>query len=366
MKPNRPFLSVIVPAHQGAKLLPRSLECMIASDLSRECWELIVVDDASSDETALVAARYADTVVRLPGRPHGPAYARNRGFEVARGENIVFTDADVCVHTDTLRRFAEVFHCEPDVSAVFGSYDDDPSEKGLVTEYRNLLHHFVHQQNAGDAQTFWAGCGAVRASVFRQAGMYDEWHYPRPQIEDIELGHRICAMGHRIALRPDIKGTHLKRWTLQQVIRTDLNDRGVPWTRLLIMQGQAIKSRSLNLRTIERINTVLVALMLFFVLAAAFRLEPEWLLAAALCMVPVVISNARLYGFFLRSRGALFMFGVIPLNLLYYALNSLSFAFGWLLHETVGGPRPDPAVDAFSEVGVQTWPPVPAKRKLPA
>ncbi|MGI9076783.1 MAG: glycosyltransferase [Gemmatimonadaceae bacterium] len=366
MKPDRPYLSVIVPAHQGAGVLPRSLSSLAASDLSRECWELIVVDDASTDETALIAARYADTVVRLPGRPHGPAYARNRGFEVARGEIVVFTDADVSVHVDTLRRFAEVFCNEPEVSAVFGAYDDEPAEKGLITEYRNLLHHYVHHQNAGEAETFWAGCGAVRTAVFRKAGMYDEWHYSRPQIEDIELGHRIRAIGHRISLRPEIQGKHLKRWTLRQVIRTDLNDRGVPWTRFLIMQGQAITSRALNLRTIERINTALVALVIFFTLGAAFRLDPRWLVPAALCLLPIVLSNAQLYGFFLRSRGLLFMLGVIPLNLMYYALNIVSFAFGWLLHGTVGGPRPDPAVDAFSEVGVQTWPPVPVKRKISA
>ncbi|MBA3560511.1 MAG: glycosyltransferase family 2 protein [Gemmatimonadaceae bacterium] len=366
MKPSRPFLSVIMPAHQGAAMLPRSLSSLMASDLPRESWELIVVDDASTDETALIAAGYADTVVRLPGRPHGPAYARNRGFEVSRGEIVVFVDADVSLHVDTLRRFAEVFCQEPDVSAVFGSYDDEPAEKGLITEYRNLLHHYVHHRNVGDAETFWAGCGAVRSAVFRKAGMYDEWHYSRPQIEDIELGHRIRAIGHRIALRPEIQGKHLKRWTLRQVIRTDLNDRGVPWTRFLIMQGEAITSRTLNLRTIERINTALVALMIFFILGAAFRLDLRWLIPAAFCLLPVIVSNRQLYGFFLRNRGALFMLGVIPLNLLYYALNNVSFAFGWLLHGTVGGPRPDPAVDAFAELGVQTWPPVPAKRKISA
>ena len=347
-------------------MLPRSLSSLSASDLPRECWELIVVDDASTDETAIVAAGYADIVVRLPGRPHGPAYARNRGFEVARGEIIVFADADVSVHVDALRRFAEVFCSEPDVSAVFGAYDNEPAEKGLITEYRNLLHHYVHHQNQGDAETFWAGCGAIRADVFRKAGMYDEWHYPRPQIEDIELGHRIRAMGHRISLRPEIQGKHLKRWTLSQVIRTDLNDRGVPWTRFLIMQGQAITSRTLNLRTIERINTALVAFMILLVLGAVLTMDPRWMIPAALCLLPVVLSNSRLYGFFLRSRGVLFMLGVIPLNLMYYMLNNVSFAFGWLLHGTVGGPRPDPAVDAFSEVGVQTWPPVPARRKVSA
>jgi hypothetical protein len=366
MSPHRPYLSVIVPAHNGAGVLPRALESLIGSDLPRECWELIVVDDASTDDTSLIAARYADTVVRLPGKPHGPAYARNRGCEVARGDAVVFVDADVCVHRDTLRRFAHVFHSEPDVAAVFGSYDLEPEGRGIVSQYRNLLHHYVHHRNAGDAETFWAGCGAVRADVFRAVGMYDEWHYSRPQVEDIELGNRIRAHGHRIVLRPEIQGTHLKRWTLRQVVLTDLNDRGVPWTRLLIMQGQAVKSRALNLRPIEKVKTVLVGLSLLFIFVAAARMDARWLLAAAGALVPVLLWNIGLYAFFLRHRGLGFTLAVVPLNLVYYVINAFSFATGWLLHETVGAPRPDPTIEAFAEVGVETWPPVPTRRRISA
>ncbi|HEU4565820.1 MAG TPA: glycosyltransferase family A protein [Gemmatimonadaceae bacterium] len=366
MNPQRPYLTIIVPAYNAAGVLARSLEALAASDLPRECWELIVVDDASTDDTAIVAARHADAVVRLPGKPHGPAYARNRGFEIARGDVVVFVDADVCVHRDTLRRFAHVMHDEPDIAAVFGSYDDEPEGRGIVSQYRNLLHHYVHHLNAGDAETFWAGCGAIRSTVFRDVGMYDEWHYSRPQIEDIELGHRIRARGCRIVLRPEIQGSHLKRWTFRQVVRTDLADRGVPWTRLLITQGAAMKSRALNLRTVEKVKTAFVGLSLLSLFAAAFTMQARWLLAAVLLALPVVLSNLGLYLFFLRRRGVLFTLAVIPLNLMYYVLNAVSFAFGWLLHETVGAPRPDPTVEAFAEVGVETWPPVPTKRSLSA
>ncbi|HUF30744.1 MAG TPA: glycosyltransferase family A protein [Gemmatimonadaceae bacterium] len=366
MSPEHPYLSVVVPAHNGGAVLRQSLAALAASDLPRECWELIVVDDASEDETAVVAARYADTVVRLPGRPHGPAYARNRGFELCRGENVVFVDADVLVHTDTLRLFAEALATEPDISAVFGSYDDRPPAKGIVSEYRNLLHHYVHHQNAGDAETFWAGCGAIRSGVFLQAGMYDEWHYSRPQIEDIELGHRIRALGHRIVIRPEIQGSHLKRWSLWQVIKTDLNDRGVPWTRLLMTKSAGMRTATLNLRVVEKVNTALVALAWLCMGLALLFVNAAWLLPAALWLLPVLVTNVRLYAFFARIRGMRFALAVIPLNLLYYSLNIVSFTFGWLLHETVGAPRPDPTVEAYAEVGLETWPPVPTKRSVSA
>jgi glycosyltransferase involved in cell wall biosynthesis len=180
-----PYLSVIMPAHNAAAFLPRVMDALQASDLSRENWELVVVDDASKDETASVAARYADTVVRLPNRPHGPAYARNRGVEASRGDIVMFLDSDVVVHSTTLRRMVEVLRASPAVGAVFGSYDAAPADRGCVSQYRNLLHHYVHQRNGGESETFWAGAGAIRRTVFDEAGMFVDWHYMRPKIEDI-------------------------------------------------------------------------------------------------------------------------------------------------------------------------------------
>ncbi|MGI8497099.1 MAG: glycosyltransferase [Gemmatimonadaceae bacterium] len=356
-----PYFSVIVPAYNAAGLLPRSLAALTASDLPRDCWELIVVDDASSDDTSAIAARFADTVVRLPGRPNGPAYARNRGFEVARGECIVFVDADVCVHPDALLRFARIFATEPDVAAVFGAYDTRPAARTLVSEYRNLLHHFVHLQCAGDAETFWAGCGAVRRDAFQDAGMYNEWHYSTPQVEDIELGHRLRARGYRIVLRPKIQGTHLKRWILRDLISTDLKSRGVPWMRLLIKRGAVTSTETLNLRAREKLSTGLVGLSVLFLLIAIVQPRTLWFALAGGAVVPVLILNASLFAFFVRQRGVLFALATVPLRLLFYVVSGASVPLGYFLHETVGEPRPDPVVEAFAEVGQRSWPPVPMR-----
>jgi cellulose synthase/poly-beta-1,6-N-acetylglucosamine synthase-like glycosyltransferase len=357
-----PQLSVIVPVRNGVSVLPRSLGALLESDLERARWELIVVDDASTDDSARVADWYADLVLQLPERALGPAYARNRGCDVARGEIVVFVDADVCVHRDTLRRFADLFD-DATIGAAFGSYDTRPPAAGLVSQYRNLLHHYVHQQNAGDAETFWAGCGAVRRSAFVEADMFDEWHFPRPQIEDIELGGRIRALGHRIILAPEIQGTHLKRWTLTGMIRTDLFDRGVPWTRLLVQRSAALRAGSLNLQPIEKIKTALVCLACLLVALAAVTVDARWLMGAGFALLAVLASSYDVYAFFLRARGWRFAFAVVPLNLMYYALNGVSATFGWLLHHLVGEPRPDPVIEAFSEVGMVRHPPLPTRRR---
>jgi len=357
-----PFMSVIVPVYQGAHVLPRCLSALRASEMPRGSWELIIVDDASTDATALIAAEFADAVVRLPDRPRGPAYARNRGVELARGEIVVFVDADVCVHTDALRKFTSVLANEPEVSAVFGAYDTQPEAPQLVSQYRNLLHHFVHSQSAGDAETFWGGCGAIRRDVFMEAGRYDEWSYPRPQIEDVELGHRVRSLGHRIILRPDIQCTHLKRWTLRGFVTGDFRDRGVPWTRMLIQQGLATKSRTLNLRTVEKLNTMLVWLSMVLLLGAAIWRTWTPAILAAISFSIVLILNLPLYGFFFRTRGVLFALAVAPLHTLYYLNNGFAVLYGWTLHHLFGEPMPDPTTQAYAEVGVEMWPPVPTKK----
>ena len=356
-----PFLSVIVPAWNGAGVLPRCLEALMASDFPRDCWELVVVDDASTDDTAAIAAPYADAIVRLPGRPHGPAYARNRGFEAIRGDVVVFVDADVCVHPDTLRRFAWIFAREHDVGAVFGSYDLAPAADGVISQYRNLLHHYVHHQNPGDAETFWAGCGAVRSTVFSEVGRFDEWHYVRPQIEDIELGHRIREHGYRILLEPSIQGTHLKRWTFRNVVTTDFRDRGVPWTRLLVQGGGEHRNQALNLQTVEKVKVALMWLAVLGILAGLVLRDARIVAGGLAAVLPVLWLSRRLYGFFRRTRGTWFMLRIIPLHLFYYFLNGVSVIWGVVLHHLLGEPAPPADIQAFSEVGVKKWPPVPRR-----
>jgi GT2 family glycosyltransferase len=268
----------------------------------------------------------------------------------------------VCVHTDTLRKFTAVLANEPDVSAVFGAYDTQPEAPQLVSQYRNLLHHFVHSQSAGEAETFWGGCGAIRREVFMEAGRYDEWSYPRPQIEDVELGHRVRALGHRILLRPEIQCTHLKRWTLRGFVAGDFRDRGVPWTRMLIQQGLATKSRTLNLRTVEKLNTALVWLSMALLLAAAIWRSWKPVPWAGATFALVIILNRELYSFFMRTRGVLFALAVLPLHTLYYLNNGFAVLYGWALHHLFGDPMPDATTQAYAEVGVEMWPPVPSKK----
>lgn len=282
--------------------------------------ELIVVDDASSYGSRALAQQAGVRLVRVEQGPRGLAYARNRGAEAASGDMLVFVDADVAVHSDTLARIERTFAEEPQLDALFGSYDDQPQAEGLVSRYKNLLHHYVHQHGQRRASTFWAGCGAIRRQLFLACGGFDE-SYERPCIEDIELGVRLRSAGYRIRLCQDVQVTHLKRWTLAGLLRSDIRDRAVPWTRL-ILREKSFPS-DLNLSAAGRVSAVAAWGGLFGLL---FGFWQAWTgVLGLLSLMLLVALNAKLYHFFARHGGVRFAAGAAALHALYLLYSSAVF-----------------------------------------
>ncbi|MBC7316506.1 MAG: glycosyltransferase family 2 protein, partial [Chloroflexi bacterium] len=153
-------LAVIIPVYNGREYLVHCLAAIKRS--SRMPDELLVVDDGSTDGSGTLAAEMGACALRLGERPQGPAVARNRAATICQADILVFVDADVALHSDALSRMEAYLEAHPEVSALFGSYDDAPTAPGLVSRYKNLFHHYTHQHSRREASTFWAGCGAIR------------------------------------------------------------------------------------------------------------------------------------------------------------------------------------------------------------
>jgi GT2 family glycosyltransferase len=324
---NPVVISVVVPVHDNAADLGECLRALAGAGA-----EVIVVDDASRDHSAAVAAQLGARVVRLE-RNGGAGAARNAGVRHATGDVLVFVDSDVVVAPDTVARLAEVLARNPDVGAVFGSYDTRPRAPGLVSQYRNLLHHFVHQEGAGEAASFWAGCGAVRRRAFERVGGFDEGAHVRG-IEDIELGYRLRAAGERIRLVPAIQATHLKRWTLAAVLRTDAFMRALPWSRLLLARRHA--HDHLNVRRSQRASVALT--MLATALAPVALAIPAATALAGAAALGMLVLNRRLLAFFARVRGPGFAIAAVPLLWLHYLESGLCYAWAIVEQRVRGGP----------------------------
>jgi GT2 family glycosyltransferase len=315
-------VSIIVPVYnQGVELA----QCLSALEASADPdSEIIVVDDASTDEVPAAADRGRVLVFRLP-KNSGPAAARNHGARHARGDILFFVDADVVVAPGAVERVKRVLADEPAVAAMFGSYDASPRAGGVVSQYRNLLHHFVHQHGNPEASTFWAGCGAVRRTVFEEVGGFDQARFPRSSIEDIELGYRLHRAGHRIRLDKALQATHLKRWRLPSYIWTDISRRAIPWARLI--QESGVAPDDLNLKRDQRLSAALAG---FACLSLAFTpLRSSMGLAAAAALIGVVAVNRAFFGFLFRQRGLVFAAACLPLHVLYYLYSAGAYALVW-------------------------------------
>jgi GT2 family glycosyltransferase len=321
----KPTYSVIIPATDQPATLPACLEAIAAAEDPPA--EVIVVDGPAG---------------------MGPAGARNAGSTRATGSILIFIDSDVAVHPDVFKRIRAAFEAEPELAAIFGSYDDEPSMHGIVSTFRNMLHHYVHQNSGGLATTFWAGLGAVRREAFVKVDGFDEWRFRSPSVEDIELGLRLASAGGMIRLDPEIQGTHLKRWQLRTMLVTDLFYRGMPWTALMLDRGP--QAARLNMRGSHGLAAVA------FTLGLAAMAFGRTRLAAPLAGLYLAI-NMRFYGLMLRRAGiqgaaaavALLAvhnaaaLGSAPLGVVAFAGDRISRAgpgHGLVLH---GAPRGEPA-----------------------
>jgi GT2 family glycosyltransferase len=323
-------LAVIVPFHRNLQQLRQCLtalrEAGSALPSTAELSDLIVAADGAVDDPAEVAAAAGARVVTIAG-PRGPAVARTIGAATAAGDLLVFVDTDVVAHTDSLTRLAALFVADPDLGAAFGAYDEAPADPGFFSQCRNLAHSYIHQRGNREAQTFWAGLGAIRANVFAAVGGFDE-RFTHPSVEDIDLGYRLRMAGFRIVLDPEIRGKHLKRWTLRSSVMSDIWDRGIPWTQLLKRYGTL--NNDLNITFAYRACVVLAYLVVMSLIAS-------WWRPVLLGVVPVGLGalwflDRQYYRFFVTRRGLPFALGWFPFHVLHHLCNGLSFVIGTMLY----------------------------------
>jgi len=331
---NEITLSVIVPVHHGGENFRRCLSGIGAAVPPAN--EIIVVADGDTDGSWRFAKEFGAQVMRIPVR-QGPAYARNLGAQSAQGDILFFIDADVVIAPDAISKVKSSFSNNPQLAALFGSYDDEPGERNFLSQYKNLIHHYVHQRSREEASTFWAGCGAIRRQIFMEFGGFDE-SYRKPSVEDIELGYRLKRAGYHIRLSKSLQVKYLKRWGIISLTKSDFFDRALPWTELILRDRQFVND--LNLRFSSRLSVMLTYGFLLALIGGLWW--PGLFAVACILILSLLIINAPVYGFFLQKRGLWFMIRTLPWHGFYYFYSGLAFAIGlsWSLLFRHRSPKP--------------------------
>lgn len=314
MNKNELFISVIIPTYNCKNYLVHSLPHIKKSDYPH--FELIIVDNHSTDGSRELAEKYADTVLELDEK-WSPGRARNRGAQASRGSVLFFVDADVQIAPDTISRIMKILKENSGIAAVFGSYDENPFSENFLSQYKNLLNHFIHQNSNTEAKTFWTGCGAIRKDIFFETdGFSDNF------LEDVELGHQLWVKGKKIKLLKELQVKHLKEYDFVTLLKSDILQRARPWTKLAFEKGLPY---DLNFKLSHRISGIVICL-LFLCLIFIWR----WNLLVFVSIVLASILfhlNRNLYSFFLKKRGIKFTVPAVFLHWFYFFYSSVTFAF---------------------------------------
>jgi GT2 family glycosyltransferase len=191
-------VSVIVPARDAEATLGACLDALAVQHVQGERAELIIVDDGSRDRTRAVAQR--GDVRILCGAGRGPAAARNIGARCARGDILVFLDADTMPRPGWLSEMLAPF-ADPLVIAVKGRYHTQ--QRGLVPRFAQLEFEdkYARLERAARIDFVDTGTAAYRRDAFLESGGFDE-AFAVPSAEDVELAFRLSAAGARFVFNP--------------------------------------------------------------------------------------------------------------------------------------------------------------------
>jgi GT2 family glycosyltransferase len=189
-------ITVIVPVYNGSQTLPDCLEALQRQ--THPPHEVIVVDDGSTDDTAIVAERFGVKV--LSQAQAGPAAARNRGARAAQGDILLFTDADCAPAPGWSERLLAPF-ADPAVAGAKGEYRT--RQRGLVPRFVQQEYQDRYDRMAGRSQIDFVDTysAAYRRDLFLATGGFDATFHTA-SVEDQEFSFRLVAGGHRLVYVP--------------------------------------------------------------------------------------------------------------------------------------------------------------------
>ncbi|MDZ7640508.1 MAG: glycosyltransferase [Desulfurivibrio sp.] len=296
-----PLLSVIIPCHNGAATLGACLEALqaaaqpplpAATQCPDQVWplgphgfEVVVVDDASTDDTAAIGERYPCRLLKLPSQ-RGASAARNIGAAAARGKILFFIDADCLVEPTTLQTVIAVADRHGRQWIIGGTYSLTPADRFFCSRWQAaFIHHFESKRQRPDYIATHAMI--IHAATFAASGGFPEDFLPI--IEDVEFSHRLRRQGLALAMEPSLQVRHVFHYTPRRWLANAWR-KSRYWTiyslsqqDLLSDSGTASHELKLNVAVLA---TTALLLLLWMVLG---WLRPEWPAAYTLWLAAALV-----------------------------------------------------------------------------
>lgn len=290
--------SVVIPAHNSRATLERCIRCILGSRFD-EPYELIVVDDASRDDTPDIAGRLGAKVIRNQ-ECRGPAFARNLGAKFAEGGILIFIDSDVLIFEDTLQKIDDFFRAEKDFSALSCNFDPACEMKDPVSRYKHFYTGYCFLNQPREVCWAFSATLAVRKDAFEKAGGFDEG---ARVLEDELFGRKLSRKGYRIAFGRRVWVRHVRYYSffdfLREEVRRSRAFAGIKAADFL----NGTKHKKDNVAA-----SVKFSLILFPFLLAGVFYAPRNFLFGALMLAVFCAGNAGFFSACKKQFGAKFMF----------------------------------------------------------
>jgi len=205
-----PDVSVVIPAYNASQTIGECLAALAEQTVPRARYEVIVVDDGSTDDTAVLATSFGARVLRQANM--GPAAARNRGVDAARGEVILFTDADCAPAPHWIEQMLAPL-ADPGISGSKGVYrtrQRSLAARFIQIEYEERYDHTAKHTYIDFVDTYAA---AYRRNALLESGGFST-RFPFASVEDQELSFRLARAGHRLVFNPQavVYHQHPESW----------------------------------------------------------------------------------------------------------------------------------------------------------
>lgn len=292
-------ISIVIPNYNMASTVGKCLEAAYASDYRN--FEVVVVDDCSDDNSVEIIGKYPCSLIRLEKRS-GTSAARNAGANSSTGDLIFFIDADCLVLEDTLSVINKTFSSLGPEVVVGGTYTKMPYDRKFCSIFQSVFVNYFETKKVEDVDYIAAHAMVIDARKFRESGGFPDFYLPI--IEDVAYGHKLRAIGCRLAMNPGIQVRHIFHFSLPASIRNAFRKSYYWCLYSLRVKDMFVDSgcASLELKADVAMNFLSVLSLVLWVLAQ----NPLFLSLPPVLFLLNAFVNRGLIKAFHRTNGPLF------------------------------------------------------------
>ena len=318
-----PLISVIVPAHNCESTLEK---CLIAlRQSSFDDFEIIVVDDGSSDDTTKIAQRYADKVISL-SKCSGLWNVRRVGFLQAEGEYLVNIDSDVIVKTDTLSIVVQQFNSKPSIGALTGRLASNATDLNFFESYKHAYMHHLFSSFPSQVNFLYGSIFAIRRDILK---FLEKSQYVSGLSlgDDSELGYFLASKGIAIELVLKLEVEHYKRFNLFSLLQ---NDYRIPnsFAKLLFQITPSLGKLNQSIGALHTKYRQIWSIIFAYMTLLSIFLSCYY--TAVILLLIWIVVNSGFHNFLFSNFGFIFGFKAIFLTFIDNLVMGLGIAVGLL------------------------------------